>query len=43
MLNWIVLNGIVFDIWTVYLCLNELIEIKLFWRLTVCKQNVYKY
>ena len=36
--NWIIWNGNVFDIETVYLYWAELFEIELFWRLTVCKQ-----
>ena len=43
MLNWIVWNKTVFDIETVYLCLNEFFEIELFWHLTFCKQKLYLY
>ena len=42
MLNWIVWNKTVFDIETV-LRPTELLEIELFWYLTVCKQKNYTY
>ena len=42
MLNWIIWNGTVFDIETVF-TLTELFNIELFWHLTVCKQNLYLY
>ena len=41
MLNWIVWNGTVCGIETV-LTLNWIVNIELFWHLTVCKQNLYK-
>ena len=41
MLNWIILNGTVFDIENV-LTLNWF-NIELFWHLTVCKRNLYLY
>ena len=40
MLNWIIWNGTVFDIETVYLHKIELFEIELFRHLTVCKQKL---
>ena len=42
MLNWIVWNGTVFDIETLF-TLNWVFNIELFWHLTVCKENLYFY
>ena len=46
MLNWIVWNRTVFDIeidFDIETLLAELLNIELFWHLTVCKQNLYLY
>ena len=42
MLNWIIWYRNVFDIETVF-TQTELFNIELFWRLTVCKQNLYLF
>ena len=40
MLNWIVWNGIVFEIETV-LTLKWIVYYRIVWNLTVCKENLY--
>ena len=40
MLNWLFEIELFFDIETVF---SELFNVQLFWRVTVCKQNLYWY
>ena len=42
MLKWIIWNITVFDIETVFTLIWN-VNVKQFWHLTVCKQNLYLY